>query len=438
MGKQVDAESYDQFHLLRKGELMEKTICFACIEDSYLKEIIKTEGTPLKCSVCDEDGNNAITVKDLGKLMEPIMREHFSLGESIRMFGEEEDWWEQDGEPISSIVQELLGQYFDFEDEIVDAVIEAEDCWPPDGDEAFWDETSLYVQKRIKPHRYNAEWESALYELKHTRRFFSSAARNLFDELFDGIEDLKIQDADSLLPIIRNLPAGSKLFRARIFKSKSMLKDIHRNPFDHVGPPPSGHAQPGRMNPEGVAVFYGALEEETCLAETRPALGDNIAIITLETTEPLRILDFSLLKEIRHGKALSYFQSDFTAQIERVAFMQQLHRRISQPIVPGNESDYLITQILSEYLAHVYHEPLDGILFNSTQHTKGTNIVLFANINFINDSSVHAFRLSYIQDSIRFFSTYSIEYKHHELNVLVKDDGELFAYSDFQEELDDQ
>ena len=93
MGKQLDTESYDQFHLLRKGELMEKTICFACIEDSYLKEIIKTEGTPLKCSVCDEDGNNAITVKDLGKLMEPIMREHFSLGESIRMFGEEEDWW---------------------------------------------------------------------------------------------------------------------------------------------------------------------------------------------------------------------------------------------------------------------------------------------------------------------------------------------------------
>lgn len=417
---------------------MQKAICFVCIEDSYLKEIIRTEGIPLRCSVCNGNSNNAFTVEDLGKLMEPIMREYFSLGKSIRKFDEDSDWWEQDGEPISWIVQEVLGQDLDFENEIVDAVIDAENCWPPDGDEAFWDETSLYVQKRIKPHRYIVEWERVLDELKHRRRFFSSAARNLFDELFEGIEDLKAQDANSLQPVIRELPAGSELFRARICKSKSMLQNICKNPFDYIGPPQNGYSRSGRMNPEGVTVFYGALEEDTCLAETRPALGNNIAIITLKTTEPLRILDFSRLELVSHARAQSYFQPDFKEQVEKEVFLRHLHRLISQHITPGSESDYLITQALAEYLAYVYNKPLDGILFASAQHENGTNVVLFAKPDLSINSLADAFRLSYAENSIRFFSTYSIKYRHHELNIIERDNDEPLVYSDYPDEYDDE
>jgi RES domain len=172
-----------------------------------------------------------------------------------------------------------------------------------------------------------------------------------------------------------NLPQGSELYRARICSSPETMKAMLSEPFKNVGPTPPEQARSGRMNPEGVPVFYGSFDWETSLAETRPALGNDTAVIKLVTTKVLRLLDF-----IRLGDSyarLSYFQPDFDEQYERGAFLQLLQRLISQPIVPGKESDYIITQTLAEYLAHVHEQPFDGILFDSVQRKEGRNIVLF-------------------------------------------------------------
>jgi hypothetical protein len=40
---------------------------------------------------------------------------------------DDKDGWEQEGDPLSDVVQEILGQYFEFNDEIVEAVVSAED-----------------------------------------------------------------------------------------------------------------------------------------------------------------------------------------------------------------------------------------------------------------------------------------------------------------------
>lgn len=398
---------------------MGKAVCFECIDDFYLKKIIQEEGTSLECSVCGEENNNAFSVEQLGKLLEPIMRNHFLPGESIKQFGKNDDeWWEQEGDSMSWAVQMILNQYVDFADEIVDAVIKAEDAYPYDAGGSFWDNTNNYVEKSPRTGHFFYEWENTLEELKHSRRFFSPAAQSLFGKLFEGVEDLRAWNGKSLQPVVRRLPAGTKLFRARICKSKSMLKDIINDPAKHVGPPPKEHAQAGRMNPEGVTVFYGAREIDTCLAETRPALGSDVAIITLETTTTIRVLDFSRLERSRGGTALSYFQPDYEEQVAKRDFLRHIHRLISQHIVPGRESDYLITQTMSEYLAHVYEKPFDGILFNSTQREHGTNVVLFSQPTWYSDSLSEAFRLTYVPKSIRLFSTTSIRYKYRESDAV--------------------
>ncbi|WP_373463006.1 RES family NAD+ phosphorylase [Acinetobacter colistiniresistens] len=43
----------------------------------------------------------------------------------------------------------------------------------------------------------------------------------------------------------------------------------------------------------------------------------------------------------------------------------------------GHEDEYLITQVLAEYLAYMHPENFDGISFKSTQSENGSNIVLF-------------------------------------------------------------
>jgi hypothetical protein len=417
---------------------MDNAVCFECIEDFYLKTIVEEEGKPLVCSVCGKVKNNAITIEELGKLMEPIMREHFSLGPEIKKFGEDDsEWYEQEGDSLSWVVQEVLGQEFDFVDDIVDAVIDAEDVWPPDGDEAFWDDTARYVENRAKVEHYFAEWQHTLEEVKHSRRFFSPAAQALFRKLFDDVDNLKAWSDGEFQPVTYSLPAGTKLFRARICKSRSMLQDIYSNPFEHVGPPPKSNARMGRMNAEGVVVFYGAKEEDTCLAEMRPALGNDLALITLETTSPLRILDFSRLEQARGGKTLSYFQPDFTEQVEKRAFLRHVHSLISQPVIPGRESDYLITQTMSEYLAYVHQNRFDGILFASAQRAKGTNIVLFAKPDLLTDSLSEIFRLSYVADSLSLFSTTSIEYTHNKVDVIVGPDGQPWIYEEPWGDIDD-
>lgn len=194
----------------------------------------------------------------------------------------------------------------------------------------------------------------------------------------------------------------------------------------HVGPPPAESARPGRMNAEGVAVLYAAHDIETCVAEMRPALGSEVAIIGMQTTHALRILDFSLLNEARSLKGLSYFQPDLNDQIDRSNFLRQLHKLISQPVVPGREADYIITQTMAEYLAHVHDKSFDGISFSSVQRDGGINIVIFAENNYPSQKHTQSFRVKYIDESIKLLKTSAIMYSHRDLEIITGDNKEFW------------
>jgi hypothetical protein len=403
---------------------MDNAVCWKCIEDKYLREIIKDSGEPLLCSVCEGEKQNAFGVKQLGKLIEPILREHFQQGEYDNHEGE------QAGDPLSFAVQEVLGQEFDFEDEIVGAVIDAEDVDPQDGEIPFFDDTCNYVSSPISLREYNAEWNSLLQELKYKRRFFSSSAKALFDKLFTGSEAGKFWNEENELGnAVQELPEGSELFRARNCNSLSVFRDFSANPFKQVGPPPAARARSARMNVEGVVVFYGATDRDTCLAEMRPAIGGGSAIITLRTTKALRMLDFTRLEKFHNGKTLSYFQPNFSEGAQKRGFLRRLHSLISQPVIPGRESDYLITQAMTEYLAHVYDEPFDGILFASVQRAGGVNVVLFPERDLRGEGGESTFHLTYVDGSIQLFTTDAIQYTHRKRYVDFTEDG-LFVDPD--------
>lgn len=410
---------------------MDKAVCWQCVEDEHLKKIIKDDGEPLECTICQGEQDNAFSVERLGKLLEPIMREHFCRGQYVRRFGENDnDWWAQEGEPLSYAVQSVLGQYFDFEEEIVDAVIGAEDVWPQDGDEAFFDDTCNYVETRVMLSHYYAQWEFVLLELKHKRRFFSSSAQTFFAGLFDGVESMRSWNDDEKKydSVVCELAEGAEIFRARICDSHSTLKDIYNDPFKQVGPPPVTRARAGRMNADGVVVLYGATDVDTCLAEMRPALGADSAIIALRSTKSLRLLDFSKLERSHSSNALSYFQSNFTEEVEKRAFLRRLHKLISQPIIPGRESDYLITQTMAEYLGHVHQPPFDGILFESVQRAGGTNVVVFPDPHLVVETVTDAFPLIYVDGSVKLFTTELIQYRHRERDVNCRDDGPFILH----------
>ncbi len=417
---------------------MASAVCWKCIEDVYLSNRVKREGERLRCSVCHET-RKSFRVERLGEVLEPILREHIMTGRDIPMLDDDDHtYYEQRGDPLSYWVQTVLDQYFDFNDEIVDAVVAAEDVDVRDGDIPFFDSAADYESTPISLHEYYAEWDFVLQELKHSRRFFSSAAQALFGRLFHGIEAMKSfgEGAKQDESVVWDLPEGSKLYRASTCDSSLRLNEFHAQPLKSVGPPPADQARAGRMNVEGVVVFYGATDPDTCLAEMRPALGGDTAMIELQTTKSLRMLDFTRLEK-SHGVGLSYFQPNFNEEVERLAFLRRLHTLISQPVVPGREMDYLITQTLAEYLAHVHEEAFGGILFKSVQRAGGINVVLFAERNLRVSPGKSAFPLNYVDGSFKLFSTKEIQYKHrqrrlseHNGKVTVAYEGEDDDYFD--------
>src|SRR5271155_1817367 len=146
---------------------MSTAVCWKCIEDKHLSTIVRQKGERLKCSVCQAT-RKGFTVDQLGEVLEPVLREQIKLGQEVD--------WEQQGDPLSYWVQEVLGQYFDFNEEIVTAVVNAEGGDPSDGDVPFFDDAADYEPTRVSLSEYHSEWDFVVQELKHARRFFSTSA----------------------------------------------------------------------------------------------------------------------------------------------------------------------------------------------------------------------------------------------------------------------
>lgn len=441
--------------------MTEHAICFKCIEDELLRATVESDGEPLPCESCGEEDNNAFSYERLGEELEPVVRENFQLGPMVRKFyDDDKEDWEQEGDSLLDIVQMVLGQDVEDPAALVSALMDAEYCCPGDGEEAFYDDTQFYVSRKITPHAWMAEWRYLREELVHRRRFFSDGAKALFDRLFEDVTGLKFFDKDTnqWLPVVNDLPAGTDVLRARVVRSDPELRAFAKAPSRELGAPPAEKATAGRMNAAGIAVFYGALDSDTCLAEMRPALGGRVLVGGFRTTQALRVLDFRRLEAARLAE-LSYFDPKYAEQRERAVFLRRLHGLISRPVIPGHEDEYLITQTLTEYLAHVHLPAFDGVIFQSVQRQGGANIVLFGRdavepvIDIAEGGSgklspftpsrlggepkqVLSFPVEYVTDSAKLFVTRSIEYSHHELHFFFVDKEYVFIHDD-DEDIDD-
>src|SRR5579863_2350757 len=127
------------------AETSVNAVCWRCIEDEYLKEIVKNEGEPQKCTLCSRR-RKAFTAEDLAESVDSIMRDHFAPGEDVKRFGQDDtEWWEQEGDPLDHHLQDVIGQYLGFEDEIVTALEESDPADPRDGGSPFYDSSQDYV-----------------------------------------------------------------------------------------------------------------------------------------------------------------------------------------------------------------------------------------------------------------------------------------------------
>ncbi|WP_374941902.1 RES domain-containing protein [Burkholderia cenocepacia] len=349
-------------------------ICGPCLDDIHLDKEIRATGKVDKCDFCRKR-------RKTWDLLRATTRVHDVLEEYFVKGCYQYDDGETSGDPLSDVVTEILGE--DAGERVVPAILEVLiehfNGDPRDGDEPYWDETENYEIRSgwdIDEYADNA-WENFRRRVKSGYRFFNDDAREFLARLFQDVDKLRTWQRHSKgkTSVIYELTDQS-IFRGRQVTSPEQLRQFAANPTRELHAPPPSVAKAGRMNPEGVSVFYGSFERPTCVAELRPPLGVQVSSVEFRIVRPLRVLDFTLLDK-SHGMALSYFQDDFRNRAMLFRLLRHLHDRIKTPIRPGEEHEYLTTQVLAEYLTAIHQPPLDAVVFGSVQHEEGKNIVIF-------------------------------------------------------------
>jgi hypothetical protein len=355
----------------------EDLICHKCLNEAYLIGLIRRTGVAAECSFCLKR-RNAISFENLVGMVDDVLQKYCHPGAIYDQYDDngKRSETEQTGDPLIFHVAELLG--LDEDDPVVERVLgdlnENSLYDIMQGGEARYSDYENYVWRVIRPREAEARWLKFQAEMKHGNRFFSRHAKDFLDWLFRGISSFK--SPDSSMPVIREL-VDNEVFRARRCDSTSEYDSIINEPAAQLGPPPKEVAGAGRMNPKGLAAFYGAFDRKTCVAELRPPVGGRVVSGKFKLTRPVRLLDFIALDEAYEARPLSTFEADYEEQMGRRIFLKTLHTKITVPVLPNQEHEYLATQVMAEYLATQFDPPLDGVLFASAQVRKGTNLTLF-------------------------------------------------------------
>lgn len=343
-------------------------ICCECVEEPFLKQDIKRVGTEMVCSYCRQT-EACFSIEELANRIETAFEHHY-----IRTYDQPDNWqmrlladresnyhWYRDGQPVLDAIEEAAAIPHQAAVDVLEVLDDRHSDFDSDamGDETEFSPDSYYERKGPNAQAWHEDWNEFERSLRTEARFFSRFASGLLARVFSNIDRLKTKPRR---PIVLDAGPNKKLthlYRARVFQSDQGLKDALCRPDMQLGSPPGRHACAGRMNAQGISVFYGATRPSVALAEVRPPVGSKVAIAKFNIVRPLSLLDLTALDGVWDDGSI--FDASLIGRLERAAFLQSLGHRITRPVMPDDESfDYLATQAIADFLA-TENEPRLGV-----------------------------------------------------------------------------
>lgn len=359
-------------------------VCHACIGDVYLKGEIRSEREPHACMICGKK-KRAIPFCDLCDRIHYILTSEFvrtdSEPSSWALYKELEIDWKREGENLYDILDEMLecgeslieavkkelsSRYYSY-----DEMVSGEE--DPYGDEVH------YRLQEPEDYQFCSTWSDFEREIRTRNRFFNSKAESLLNKIFSSLDCFQAHAK----PLIRETGPGTGtefLYRARCASYRAEIARILEHPACELGAPPSRLAASGRMNPQWISMFYGALDPETSVAEVRPPTGSFVIVGKFTIVRDLRLLDIGAFQHLFvKSERQSFFDPEFGQLRDKVRFLKRLVDIMSRPVLPSDEDyHYLPIQAVAEYLSEKMGFRLDGLVFPSSQRGgKGENVVLF-------------------------------------------------------------
>lgn len=259
-------------------------VCPDCVEDTFLKEIIRDNTCQRECDYCDRR-TRSHSAAPVAVLMEPIADAVFYYYNDPTHGGmvwdSEEDNWLFESVYTRDVL-ESIG--FCCEDNLFEEITNSfvYDEWVETAG-GFW--TGSHLHEEMGNH-----WYQFARVIKHeTRYFFDHARSNSVDHEYKPATFLPtIGKLLNRLGLISTIQTGTTLYRAR-------GKNNHENwPLNasELGAPPPEIASAGRMNPAGISYLYLAFEQDTALAEIRSNQFEQSAIGGIQSYEEFAGLEF--------------------------------------------------------------------------------------------------------------------------------------------------
>lgn len=356
-----------------------KYLCMTCLRDEFLRRtVLKTIKT---CSYCGVHGP-AIELQIAANGCLEALTTHFETTHndlSVVVFERSPG-----GSDLRETLQRLNVVADEAFEDLADATLAAwrryVQRYPED--EADSEDPWFRLRSDLH-HRVGYEWEEMERSLHHEARFLNRRALRLLQQVFHNLHESRTDDGG---PVVIQAGPGcavDRLVRARVFQTEGGLEEALQHPAKFLGTPPPGIGQAGRMNAKGQPAFYGATTEAIALAEVRPPVGAYVATAAFHIIRPVKLLDLAALAKVQIDKGQSLLDPASYLLAQTRDFLKTLSRRMVQPVMPEQqERDYLITQVVADFLADYEGGAIDGILFPSVQvgnrdDASGLNVVLF-------------------------------------------------------------
>lgn len=345
-------------------------VCPKCIMSNRFQKWIRRTGERGQCDIVENHGNRCrvVTIRDLAEYVDEIIRDEYQLGGEDSFYDGDSDrvYYEQRGSSLLDIISDQLLCDEDLAEKIIESLPDVSDRDIAQGDEPFYDSTANYekiadVEASNRAardeywyiNRFSFQWEDFCECVKYKRRFFR--AKELLDDLFG--KPSEYEGGGPVNPVYL-LKSPLSVYRARVLDASFTEDSLNADPAKEVGAPPRDKATAGRMNVEFIPAFYAAFSEQTAVAETRPDIGEEVAIGEFILQKDVKVFDFTVftLSEAE-DKRHSYAHT-------RYDFIEQMEGEMSRQVRSHEKRrDYIPTQIVSEYLT-VYFG-CDAIIYHS-------------------------------------------------------------------------
>lgn len=340
-------------------------LCADCVGEQFLKAAILGHNAEEVCRYCENKGKT-ISIGELSSRVKTMLENYFQLVPG-GVFSK------------GDLIENVIADKAKIDEKIATDVREVLRRNHPGivAKEHPFDAEAYYIEKEIDDIELRQKWDQAQNRLKTVKRYFNRDVEKILEDIFIILTDCFKYDGSAAVVKHIDKTSDFPIYRARVFRSEIALKNALERPDAELGPPPANLAVAGRMNASGISVFYGACKIDLAIVEVRPPLNSRVVVGRFSPLRELRLLDVKALPEI-YFKG-SVFDPEHIEKVKRAVFLERLSKRISMPIMPDDAPlEYVVTQVIADYLADRCRFNLDGILY-PPQKTgiTGSNVMLF-------------------------------------------------------------